>query len=127
MSGRKSGQLRSDGPKQVEGRIGRGQRQRQTRHDVGGSIHDPTDSVGELIFHALAMIAEFESDPCRMRTREGSKLAKPKTVARQQLKLSRPQEAHPASVGGISSMNATAVGARSSTPARAATTSTVKC
>ena len=34
-----------------------------TRHEVklsiGGSIHDPTDPVGRLLFNVLAMVAEF--------------------------------------------------------------------
>ena len=29
---------------------------------LGGSIHDPTDPVGRLLFNVLAMVAEFESD-----------------------------------------------------------------
>ena len=43
-----------------------------------GSIHDPTDPVGRLLFNVLAMVAEFESDLIRMRTREGMKVAKAK-------------------------------------------------
>ena len=38
---------------------------------LGGSIHDPTDPVGRLLFDVLAVVAEFETDPIRMRTREG--------------------------------------------------------
>jgi len=45
---------------------------------LGGSIHDPTDPVGRLLFNVLAMVAEFESDLIRMRTREGMKVAKAK-------------------------------------------------
>jgi DNA invertase Pin-like site-specific DNA recombinase len=37
-----------------------------TRRDVklnlGGSVHDPTDPVGRLLFNVLAMVAEFEAD-----------------------------------------------------------------
>jgi DNA invertase Pin-like site-specific DNA recombinase len=29
--------------------------------NIGGSVHDPTDRVGRLLFNVLAMIAEFES------------------------------------------------------------------
>jgi hypothetical protein len=29
---------------------------------IGGSVHDPTDPVGRLLFTVLAMVAEFESD-----------------------------------------------------------------
>ena len=37
--------------------------------NIGGSLHDPTDPVGSLLFNVLGMIAEFESDLIRMRTR----------------------------------------------------------
>jgi DNA invertase Pin-like site-specific DNA recombinase len=36
---------------------------------LGGSIHDPTDPVGRLLFNVLAMVAEFEADLIRLRTR----------------------------------------------------------
>ena len=38
--------------------------------NIGGSVHDPTDPVGRLLFNVLGMIAEFESDLIRMRTRK---------------------------------------------------------
>jgi DNA invertase Pin-like site-specific DNA recombinase len=41
--------------------------------NIGGSVHDPTDPVGRLLFNVLGMTAEFESDLIRMRTREGRK------------------------------------------------------
>jgi DNA invertase Pin-like site-specific DNA recombinase len=45
-----------------------------TRHNVklslGGSIHDPNDPVGRLLFNVLTMVAEFESDLIRLRTRK---------------------------------------------------------
>jgi len=44
----------------------------------GGSVYDPTDPVGRLLFNVLAMVAEFESDLIRLRTREGMKVAKAK-------------------------------------------------
>ena len=43
---------------------------------IGGSVHDPDNPVGRLLFNVLAMIAEFESDLIRMRTREGMKVTK---------------------------------------------------
>ena len=43
---------------------------------LGRSVHDPTDPVGRLLFNVLAMIAEFEADLIRARTREGMKIAK---------------------------------------------------
>jgi DNA invertase Pin-like site-specific DNA recombinase len=46
--------------------------------NIGGSIHDSHDPVGRLLFNVLAMIAEFESDLIKMRTREGMKVAKAK-------------------------------------------------
>lgn len=45
---------------------------------LGGSTHDPTDPVGRLLFNVLGMVAEFESDLIRMRTREGMAVAKAK-------------------------------------------------
>ena len=63
--------------------------------NIGGSIHDPADPVGRLLFNVLAMIAEFESDLIRMRTREGMKIAKAKGRPRgKQPKLKPAQEAH---------------------------------
>jgi resolvase-like protein len=41
-------------------------------------VHDPTDPVGRLLFNVLAMVAEFEADLIRARTREGVKVAKAK-------------------------------------------------
>lgn len=52
--------------------------------NIGGSVHDPTDPVGRLLFNVLAMIAEFESDLIRMRTREGMKVAKGQRQAARQ-------------------------------------------
>ena len=45
---------------------------------LGGSIYDPTDPVGRLLFNVLGMVAEFEADLIRMRTREGMAVAKAK-------------------------------------------------
>ncbi|MGQ7296396.1 recombinase family protein [Quadrisphaera sp. KR29] len=68
---------------------------RQVRLSLGGSVHDPTDPVGRLLFNVLAMVAEFEADLIRMRTREGMKIAKAKGHLRgKPPKLSRTQEAH---------------------------------
>ena len=69
--------------------------QREVKLNLGGSVHDPTDPVGRLLFNVLAMVAEFESDLIRMRTREGMKVAKAKGRLRgRQPKLSATQEAH---------------------------------
>ncbi len=43
---------------------------------LGGSIHDPTNPVRRLLFNVLAMVAEFESDLIRLRTREGMQVAR---------------------------------------------------
>jgi DNA invertase Pin-like site-specific DNA recombinase len=63
--------------------------------NLGGSIHDPTARIGRLLFNALAMVAEFEADLARLRTREGMKVAKAKGRLRgKQPKLKPSQEAH---------------------------------
>lgn len=63
---------------------------------IGASVHDPEDPVGRLLLNVLAMVAEFESDLIRARTREGMALArakgrlkgrKPKLSARQAVLL----------------------------------------
>jgi DNA invertase Pin-like site-specific DNA recombinase len=40
------------------------------------SVYDPTDPVGRLLFNVLGMVAEFEADLIRARTREGMAIAK---------------------------------------------------
>ena len=68
---------------------------REVKLNLGGSIHDPTDPVGRLLFNVLAMVAEFESDLIRVRTREGMKVAKARGRLRgKKPKLSPKQEAH---------------------------------
>ncbi|MDA8399053.1 MAG: recombinase family protein [Actinomycetota bacterium] len=68
---------------------------REIRLNLGGSIHDPTDPVGRLLFNVLAMVAEFEADLISARTKEGMKVAKAKGRLRgKQPKLSSKQEAH---------------------------------
>jgi DNA invertase Pin-like site-specific DNA recombinase len=68
---------------------------RQVSLNLGGSVYDPTDAIGRLLFNVLAMVAEFEADLIRLRTREGMRVAKAKGHLRgKQPKLSRHQEAH---------------------------------
>ncbi len=68
---------------------------RQVKLNLGGSVHDPTDPVGRLLFNVLAMVAEFEADLARARTREGMAVAKAKGRLRgKRPKLSPKQEAH---------------------------------
>ncbi|NQX34731.1 recombinase family protein [Herbiconiux sp. VKM Ac-2851] len=52
--------------------------QKGVRLRIGESVHDPHDPTGRLLFNALAMVAEFESDLIRSRTREGMRVAKAK-------------------------------------------------
>lgn len=69
--------------------------ERHVKLSLAGSIHDPTDPVGRLLFNVLAMVAEFESDLIRMRTREGMKVAKANGRLRgKKPKLSPSQEQH---------------------------------
>lgn len=69
--------------------------EREVKLSIGGSIHDPTDPTGKLLFNALAMIAEFEADLIRTRTREGMKVAAAKGKLRgKQPKLTAKQQAH---------------------------------
>jgi DNA invertase Pin-like site-specific DNA recombinase len=68
---------------------------RHVKLSLGGSLHDPNDPVGRLLFNVLAMVAEFEADLIRMRTREGMQVAKAKGRLRgKQPKLNPRQEAH---------------------------------
>ena len=70
-----------------------------TKHKVPlrlrASAYDPTDPVGRLLFNVLTMVAEFEADLIRSRTREGMRVAKAKGHLRgKQPKLNPRQEAH---------------------------------
>lgn len=62
--------------------------------NIGGSVHDPANPVGRLLFNVLAMVAEFEADLIRARTREGMAVARAKgRLCGKQPKLSHGQEA----------------------------------
>src|SRR5659263_605962 len=68
---------------------------RGVKLNIGGSVHDPTDPIGRLLFNVLAMVAEFEADLARARTREGMAVAKAKGRLRgKQPKLTLAQEKH---------------------------------
>lgn len=68
---------------------------RGVKLQIAASVHDPTDPVGRLLFNTLAMVAEFEADLIRARTREGMKIAKARgRLKGKQPKLSPSQEAH---------------------------------
>ncbi len=65
----------------------------QVRLSLGGSVYDPNNAVGRLLFNVLAMVAEIESDLIRLCTREGMKIAKAKGRLRgKQPKLNAPQK-----------------------------------
>lgn len=69
--------------------------ERGARLSIGGSVHDPTDPMGKLLFNVLSMVAEFEADLIRQRTREGMAIAKARGRLRgKQPKLSPAQERH---------------------------------
>jgi DNA invertase Pin-like site-specific DNA recombinase len=69
---------------------------------LGGQRHDPTDPVGRLLFNVLAMVAEFESDLIRLRTREGMAVARAKGhLHGRPPKLTARQEAHVAELFGV--------------------------
>ena len=62
---------------------------------LGGSVYDPSDPVGRLLFNVLGMVAEFEADLIRMRTREGMAIAKAKGKLRgKQPKLTPTKRRH---------------------------------
>ncbi|MGH3831814.1 MAG: recombinase family protein [Pseudonocardiaceae bacterium] len=68
---------------------------REVKLNIGGSVYDPTDPIGKLLFTALSMVAEFEADLARLRTREGMTIAKAKGRLRgKKPKLSPSQEAY---------------------------------
>ncbi|MBX3196222.1 MAG: recombinase family protein [Microbacteriaceae bacterium] len=62
--------------------------------NLGGAIYDPADPVGRLLFNVLGMVAEFEADLIRARTREGMAVAKTKgRLKGKKPKLTAKQEA----------------------------------
>jgi putative transposase len=54
---------------------------RQVSLNLGGSVYDPNDPVGRLLFNVLAMEAEFESGLIRLRTREGIRSPNPRAIS----------------------------------------------
>ena len=63
---------------------------RTVRLSLGGSVYDPADPVGRLLFNVLAMVAEFEADLIRSRTREGMRVAKAKGSPARQAAQAQP-------------------------------------
>jgi DNA invertase Pin-like site-specific DNA recombinase len=45
---------------------------------LGGTIHDPSDPFGRFFLGTLSLMAEFETDLLRARTREGMAIARSK-------------------------------------------------
>lgn len=67
------------------------------RLQIGATVHDPDDPVGRLLLNVLAMVAEFEADliRARTRTREGMAIAKAKGKLKgRKPKLTPAQERH---------------------------------
>jgi DNA invertase Pin-like site-specific DNA recombinase len=67
---------------------------RNVKLSLGGSIHDPTDPEGRLLFNVLAMVAESESDLIRLRSRDGMKVAKAKGRLRGKQPKLKPKQSH---------------------------------
>lgn len=66
---------------------------REVKLSFAGSVYDPTDPMGKLVFNMMSVFAEFESDLIRLRTREGMRIAKQDGKLRgKQPKLSPKQE-----------------------------------
>lgn len=75
--------------------IAEGLTRREVRLNLGGAVYDPSDPVGRLLFNVLGMVAEFESDPIRARTRESMAVAKVQGKLKgRKAKLSPVQERH---------------------------------
>lgn len=69
--------------------------QRGARLSLAGSIYDSQDPMGKLLFNVLSMVAEFEADLIRQRTREGMAVARSRGRLRgKRPKLSPAQERH---------------------------------
>lgn len=67
---------------------------REVKLSIGSSVCDPTGPIGKLLFNVLAMVAEFEGDLIRLRTKEGMRIAKAKGRLRgEKPKLPPKQEA----------------------------------
>lgn len=68
---------------------------RGARLSISGSVYDSRDPVGKLMFGVLSMVAEFEVDIIRQRTREGMAVARSRGRLRgKKPKLSPAQERH---------------------------------
>ena len=84
---------------------------REVKLSIAGSVYDPTDPMGKLLFNVLAMVAEFEADLIRARTREGMRVAKgrlrgksPKLPPRQEAPLVQLHAADEHTVGELAEL-----------------------
>ncbi len=90
------------------GDIARELEARGVKLSIGGSVHDPSDPMGKVIFGMLALFAEFEADLIRMRTKEGMAVARAKGKLRgKQPKLSAAKRAHLLELAGAGDHNVT--------------------
>jgi DNA invertase Pin-like site-specific DNA recombinase len=62
--------------------------------NLGGVVYNPTDPAGRLLFNVLAMVAEFEPDIARARTRDRMAVPKAKRRLRGKLLTTSGQQAH---------------------------------
>ena len=62
---------------------------RGVRLNVGGSLDDPTDPIGRLLFTVLSMIAEFEADLARLAPAKDSPSRRPRAGCAGSRKLTR--------------------------------------
>ena len=68
---------------------------------IGESLHDPGRTrQARLLFNALAMVAEFEADLIRARTREGMAVAKAAVACAASGRSCRPARERPSSFSG---------------------------
>lgn len=86
---------------------------RGVKLQLGASVHDPADPMGKLFFNILTTFAEFEADLIRLRTREGSAVArakgklrgkKPKLSGRQQKELCRMHDTREYSISDLAEL-----------------------
>lgn len=91
-----SSQVISMGSICQSGQLNRKWANRNVKLSIGGSVDDPTNPMGKLLFNVLAMISEVEAaDLIRVRTREGMRVARAKArLLGKQAKLSVKQEKH---------------------------------
>lgn len=69
--------------------------ERDVRFMLGGSVYDWKDPFARMFLQILAVVAEFEANLIRQRTREGMAVAKARgRLKGRQPKLSKPQQVH---------------------------------